>query len=295
MSDSLEFKLEKSDNQLVIRNIKDFELKHTFECGQGFRWIRQLDNSYTGVVRGHVFNVSKEEDSIVVKSDMMNPEEIILDYLDLRTDYSTFKEELSKDRVMSKAIDYGYGIRILKQEHWECLASFIISANNRIPMIMRSVENIARDFGKPIEFNGSTYFSFPPPEAIVDVNEYRLTLCGVGFRCKYIKHAARMVASGEVDLNAVVNMDSVSAREELMKIPGVGPKIADCVLLYSYGKSDVFPTDVWIKRVVEVLYFGREAKLSEIQEFARRKFGSLAGIAQQYLFYYARENKIGSK
>jgi len=282
------------DNQLVIRNIKDFEPKHTFECGQCFRWNRQLDDSYTGAVRGHVFNISKENGSIIVKSDMPDPEEILLDYLDLQTDYSTIKGELSKDPIMSKAIDYGYGIRILKQEHWECLASFIISANNRIPMIMRSVENIARDFGKPIEFNGSTYFSFPPPEVIVDVNEDRLTLCGVGFRCKYIKHAARMVASGEVDLNALENMDSGSARGELMKIPGVGPKIADCVLLYSYGKSDVFPTDVWIKRVIEVLYFGREAKLPEIQEFARRKFGSLAGAAQQYLFYYARENKIGS-
>ena len=281
--------------RFIIENVKNFEPLHTFECGQCFRWIRQFDGSYTGVIRGQVFNIKKNNDSLLeIKTSLTDCEEILQDYLDLKRDYAEIKSVLSEDSIMKKAIDFGYGIRVLKQEHWECLASFIISANNRIPMIMRSVENIAKSFGKPVEFEGKIHFSFPEPEELVGIDEEKLALCGVGFRCKYIRHAARMVASGELDLNEVENMDSKTAREELMRIPGVGPKIADCVLLYSYGKPDVFPTDVWIKRVVEELYFGRDAKLPEIQNFAVSKFGSLAGFAQQYLFYYARENRIGS-
>ena len=279
----------------TFENIKDFEPLHIFECGQCFRWRRQLDGSYTGVVQEHVFNVIKENNSVIIHADSDDLQDLFANYVDLKTEYAEIKKELQGDKILKKAIDFGYGIRILKQDHWECLASFIISANNRIPMIMRAVENISEQFGKPIEFSTKIHYSFPNPEELVDVEEDRLALCGVGFRCKYIKHAARMVSAGEIDLKAIENMDSHSAREELMRIPGVGPKIADCVLLYSYGKPNVFPTDVWVKRVVEVLFFHREAKLTEIQEFAAKKFGDLAGFAQQYLFYYARENKIGSK
>lgn len=282
-------------NPIIFKNMEDFEPVHTFECGQSFRWIKQPDGSYTGVVKGNVFNVLKQDDSIIVECSSSDCRKMIEEYLDFDRDYSIIKDKLSEDDILKKAVDFGYGIRILKQDHWECLASFIISANNRIPLIMRSVENIAKDFGKPVQFNKKTYYSFPQPEGLTGIEEEKLELCGVGFRCKYIKHAARMVSSGEVDLAALENMDSTAAREELMRIPGVGPKIADCVLLYSYGKTDVFPTDVWIKRVVEVLYFGRNTKLREIQEFARTKFGDIAGFAQQYLFYYARENKITGK
>ncbi len=281
-------------NSIIIEGLKDFEPLHTFECGQSFRWRSEPDGSYTGVVGGEVFNVRKEQGSIIIQASSQGLNEDIIRYLDVERNYGEIKDRLSEDPVLRKAVEFGQGIRILKQEHWECLASFIISANNRIPMIMKSVENISRDYGKPIEFNGKTYYSFPGPKKLKDVEEEKLTLCGVGFRCKYIKHASRMVSEGEVDLDALENMDSQSARQELMKIPGVGPKIADCVLLYSYGKTDVFPTDVWIKRVVEVLFFGRTAKLNEIQEFASSRFGELAGFAQQYLFYYARENKIGT-
>jgi N-glycosylase/DNA lyase len=279
---------------LEIENVQCFEPIHVFECGQCFRWHKESDGSYTGVVKEHVFNIRKSGQTISIQSEMPQPESFMSNYLDLTTDYSKIKQVLSlEDKIMKKATDFGYGMRILRQEHWECLASFILSANNFIPRIIRSVEIIAKMFGKPIEYEGKTYYSFPSANELVDVEEDKLELSGIGFRSKYIKHAARMVASGEIDLDAIEKMDTNTAREELMKIPGVGPKISDCALLYSYSKNDVFPTDVWIKRVVEELYLGREAKLTEIQDFARKKFGSLAGQAQQYLFYYARENKIG--
>ena len=277
-----------------IENIQCFEPVHIFECGQCFRWHKEPEGSYTGVVKGHVFNIRKSGQTISIQSEMPQPERFMSNYLDLATDYSEIKEVLSsEDEIMKKATEFGYGMRILRQEHWECLASFILSANNFIPRIIRTVEIMARMFGKPIEYGERTYYSFPSANELVDVAEDKLGLCGIGFRGKYIKHAARMVASREIDLDAIEKMDTSTAREELMKIPGVGPKISDCVLLYSYARNDVFPTDVWIKRVVEELYLSREAKLFEIQDFARKKFGSLAGQAQQYLFYYARENRIG--
>lgn len=285
--------LVKQQNLIILKNPRDFNAVHTFECGQCFRWIKQIDGSYTGVVGDNVFNIREDGDTVFIEASSDEAGEILSGYLDFSRDYTLIKKRLSDNHVLKKAVEFGYGIRILKQNHWECLASFIISANNRIPMIMRAVENIARDFGKPVEFKGKTYYTFPGPDELLKVEEDKITLCGVGFRCKYIKHAARMVSSGEINLEHIEKLDSSEAREELMKIPGVGPKIADCVLLYSYGKTDVFPTDVWIKRVVEVLFFGREAKLPEIQEFAGTRFGELAGFAQQYLFYYARENKIG--
>lgn len=286
---------QKWKNSFVIKDVQDFELVHIFECGQCFRWHKQLDGSYIGVVKGDVIRIKKDDDSIQVETTSSEPVRLIHDYFDFKTDYSKIKTILSKDEVLKKAIEFGYGIRILKQEPWECLVSFIISANNRIPIIIKTVETLARIYGKPIEFDDKTYFSFPEPADLVDVDEDKLLFCGVGFRGKYINKAARMVISGDIDLNRIGEMDSVVGREELMKIPGVGPKVADCVLLYSYGKTDVFPTDVWIKRVIGELYFGREVKLSEIQEFARERFGSLAGFAQQYLFYYARENRIGCR
>lgn len=286
--------LQKSEERATIQNIQHFDLKRTFECGQCFRWFKQEDGTYTGVVRGHVFNVGKNGQSMVVKSDMPQPDIIMNDYLDTAADYSEIQLQLSsEDDIMKKAVNFGQGIRILKQEHWECLVSFIISARNNIPCIMKSIEKIAHMFGEPVEFEGSIYYTFPQPEKLADITEGQLSLCGVGFRSKYIRNAARIISSGEIDLQVIENMDSDTAREELMRIPGVGRKVADCVLLYSYSKKDVFPIDVWIKRVVEELYLGREAKLAEIQDFARDKFGLLAGMAQQYLFYYARENKIG--
>ncbi|PNT91605.1 DNA-3-methyladenine glycosylase family protein [Clostridium thermosuccinogenes] len=290
------YKVKEEKDRVIVENVRDFDPVHIFECGQCFRWVRQPDNSFTGVVRGKVANISYQDGTLVIKnSSLKDFQDIWFEYLDLGRDYSEIKALLDKDEHMKKAIEYGYGIRILKQDLWEVLISFIISANNRIPMIMKTVAAMSKLYGDEIQYDGMAYYSFPGADKLSEAGIEELEACRGGFRCKYILNTARMVKNGEVRLEELEGMDTGKAREELMKFPGVGPKVADCVLLYSGTKQDVFPTDVWVKRVMEELYFKREASFKEIQDFASSYFGDLAGFAQQYLFYYARENRIGTK
>jgi len=290
------YKVKEEKDRVIVENVRDFDPVHIFECGQCFRWVRQPDNSFTGVVRGKVANISYQDGTLVIKnSSLKDFQDIWFEYLDLGRDYGEIKALLDKDEHMKKAMEYGYGIRILKQDLWEVLISFIISANNRIPMIMKTVAAMSKLYGDEIQYDGMAYYSFPGADKLFEAGIEELEACRGGFRCKYILNTARMVKNGEVRLEELEGMDTGKAREELMKFPGVGPKVADCVLLYSGTKQDVFPTDVWVKRVMEELYFKREASFKEIQDFASSYFGDLAGFAQQYLFYYARENRIGTK
>jgi len=290
------YKVKEEKDRVIVENVRDFDPVHIFECGQCFRWIRQPDNSFTGVARGKVANISYQDGTLVIKnSSLKDFQDIWFEYLDLGRDYGEIKALLDKDEHMKKAMEYGYGIRILKQDLWEVLISFIISANNRIPMIMKTVAAMSKLYGDEIQYDGMAYYSFPSADKLSEAGIEELEACRGGFRCKYILNTARMVKNGEVRLEELEGMDTGKAREELMKFPGVGPKVADCVLLYSGTKQDVFPTDVWVKRVMEELYFKREASFKEIQDFASSYFGDLAGFAQQYLFYYARENRIGTK
>jgi N-glycosylase/DNA lyase len=289
------YKISQDGNRVIVRNIKDFNAVHTFECGQCFRWIRQADGSYTGVVRGKVLNVSVEDDTLILKNTNLEDfKNIWFDYFDLGRDYGQVKEAVMRDAIMREAAAFGWGIRLLKQDIWETLISFIISANNRIPRIMKTVGVISKIYGEKLEMDGEEYYSFPVVSKLTQSSLQDLEVCKGGFRCKYILNSSRMISDGEISLNKISQLDTDSARKELMKFPGVGPKVADCVLLYSGTKYDVFPTDVWVKRVMEELYFKREAGFKEIHEFARNYFGNLAGFAQQYLFYFAREKKIGT-
>ena len=279
---------------IQIDGIKDFDAVHTFECGQCFRWIRESDGSYTGVVRNRVGNVKFKDGLMTIGNcGIKDFQDIWYDYLDLGRDYSAIKKELMKDEIMEKAVAFGHGIRLLKQDIWEALISFIISANNRIPMIMKVVAAISHIYGEELTAGGKSYYSFPGIDRLQGACLEELEVCKGGFRCKYILHTAGMVASGAVDLNKLEGLKADDARELLIRLPGVGNKVADCTLLYSGTRYDVFPTDVWVKRVMEELYLKREASFKEIQTFAKEYFGHLAGFAQQYLFYYARENKIG--
>lgn len=287
------YKTSQEGNRVIVHDIRDFDPVHTFECGQCFRWIRQEDGSYTGVVRGKVLNVCVDEGALILKNTNLEDfRNIWFDYFDLGRDYGKIKEAVMKDDTMKEAIAFGWGIRLLKQDIWETLISFIISANNRIPRIMKTVGVIAREYGEEVEMDGDKFYSFPDVEKLTQSSIEALEVCKGGFRCKYIFNSSHMIGNGEVSLAQIPQMDTDTAREELMKFPGVGPKVADCVLLYSGTKYDVFPTDVWVKRVMEQLYFKREAGFKEIQKFAGSYFGNLAGFAQQYLFYFARENKI---
>jgi len=287
--------IEKEDG-LVVENIKDFNPVHIFECGQCFRWLKENDGSYTGVAGGRVANISYSDGRITIKNASQDDFiDMWFDYLDLGRDYSEVKKILSKDPILEKAIEFGYGIRILRQDIWETLISFIISANNMIPRIMKTVAVISKVYGDEISYAGKKYFTFPGIDKLAGSSLQELDVCRGGFRCKYILGTAHMIKEGVFDLEALGSTDTDEARKELTRLPGVGNKVADCVLLYSGTKQDVFPTDVWVKRVMEELYFKREASFKEIQEFAREHFGELAGFAQQYLFYYAREKKIGAK
>ncbi len=289
------YDIRQEGNKTIIKNIKDFNPVHIFECGQCFRWLREKDGSYTGVVRDRVVNVDYIEEVLIITNSSINDFiDLWYHYFDLGRDYLEIKKILSnKDNIMKKAIEFGYGIRLLHQELWETLISFIISANNRIPMIMRAVSSLSKSFGKEIFFDGKGYYTFPDIDSLANESVETLQICGGGFRCKYIKGTSEMVKNGKVNLSDIYIINTDEARDILKKLPGVGPKVADCTLLYSGTKYDVFPTDVWVKRVMEELYFRREASLKEIQEFARNYFGPLTGFAQQYLFYYARENRIG--
>ncbi|SHE49457.1 N-glycosylase/DNA lyase [Thermoanaerobacter uzonensis DSM 18761] len=286
----MKYSVEEKGTKVIVRGIEDFNLKETFECGQCFRWNEEEDGSYTGVAYDKVINMKLEKDMLIIdNTDLNDFYDIWFDYFDLARDYRQIKESLSKDPVLKEAIQYGKGIRILRQDTWETLVSFIISQNNRIPQIKKVVENLASSFGEPIEYKGKVYYTFPKAEELVmfDVETIAKTKCG--FRAKYILDAASKVFSGEIDLLKLFEYSTNEIRDILMSINGVGPKVADCVILYSIGRYDTFPTDVWIKRIVEYLYLKREGTPLEIQLFAIDKFGDLSGFAQQYLFYYGRE------
>ncbi|MDO5018308.1 MAG: DNA glycosylase [Lagierella massiliensis] len=283
------------DNKIIFKN-KNFNPKHIFECGQAFRWEKNEDNSYTNIAFGKIINVSSKDDTVTLKNvseeDFIN---IWIDYFDLNRDYDEIKLKLSNNETMIKAMEFGYGIRILNQDYFETIISFIISANNQINRIKKSIEIISQQYGNVIgEYNGKTYYSFPTINELAKANITDLReICRVGFRDKRILETSNKIMNREFNLEDSKKYDSIKLYEELLKLPGVGPKVASCIMLFAYGRSEIFPVDVWIKRVMEILYIGHETSKKNIGVFANEIFGEYAGFAQQYLFYYGRENKIG--
>jgi len=289
------YEIIENKNGIKVKNINNFEPKHIFGCGQCFRWIGENDGSYTGVTMGRVINVKYEDRTLEIKN--TNTDEFLniwFDYFDLGTDYNEIKNRLQKDDIMEEAIRYGHGIRILRQDLWETIVSFIISANNRIPMIMRIVASIAGEYGDEIKYGNKSYYTFPTVTKIAGTSLEKLAACKAGFRCKYILGTSQAFIKGEPYISAIENMNIANVKEQLVKLPGIGDKVADCILLYSGIKRDVFPVDVWVRRVMEKLYFKRKALPGEIRKFASEYFKGMEGFAQQYLFYYARENGIGT-
>lgn len=288
-------KITEVENGLILEDVKDFDAKHTLECGQCFRWTREEDGSYTGVAFGRVLNVRTDYGKGIVWLDntsLKDFRDIWFDYFDLGRDYGAVKEALRQDPVLDMAIKHGSGLRILRQEPWELLISYIMSANNSIPMISRSIGMLSEMYGRKVHYRGRTYYTFPTQSELREATLEDISLCRAGFRCKYIYQAVKMVNAGDIRLEAVAGMDIGDARNELMKVPGVGPKVADCIMLFSMGKYRAYPVDVWVKRVTEYFFLGKDVKMKEIHQFAMDKFGDLAGFAQEYLFYYAREFKI---
>ncbi len=293
MVDCLEF-----DDELKITKFKtsSFNPTHIFECGQAFRWYKEEDNSYTTVDGDKFCNVSIVGDYIYLKNcTKKDYYEKWENYFDLKTDYSEIKEKLSFNDTLKNALEYGYGIRILNQDKFSTIISFIISANNQIPRIMKSVNIICENYGNIIgEFNDRNIYSFPSPEQLskVSVEDMR-EICRVGFRDKRIIDVANMIQSGQFDIEKISELSNEDLRKELIKLPGVGPKVSDCIMLFAYKRSSTFPVDVWIKRVMEYLFIKKETDKKLIANYANELFGEYAGYAQQYLFYYGRENTIG--
>lgn len=287
----------KENNDIILSNQPDFELNHIFDCGQCFRFNRLDDGSYLGTAYDKTIRISKEERGIVFHNTSEEDfENIWYDYFDLDTDYGEIKKRLTikDDAIMRDAVNYGNGIRILNQDLWETLISFIISASNNIPRIKKIIELLAKNFGEPHQYCGNTYYSFPNPEKIAVLKEEELAVIRAGFRNKYILDCAKNVVLGKINLEAIKSMSTAEAKKALMNIKGVGNKVSDCVLLFSMARKDAFPIDVWIKRITEYCYFGgNEETVGNISKFAASRFGELGGMAQQYLFFYAREKKIG--
>ena len=289
-------KVYEKNNSVILEGITDFDPKHIFECGQCFRWHKQEDDSYTGVAKGKILNVKREGDIVYLNN--TNLEEfnnIWFDYFDLGRDYTEIKNTLkSMDEYLDKASDFGWGIRILQQDGWEMLVSFIISANNRIPMIQRAINNLSERYGKYIgEYKGKKYYAFPTPEDLKNVSVEDIRACQTGFRDKYIKGVVDYVNENNEDVLSYRKLNTDECVKALVKFSGVGPKVADCIALFGMQKYDTFPVDVWVKRVMEEFYVEDNLSLPKIRKFALDKFGELSGFAQQYLFYYARELGIG--
>ena len=281
------YEIEKNDS---------FNLKHIFECGQCFRWNKETDGSYTGIFKNNVLNVKEENEKIIFQGICENKiEHVVIDYFDLKTNYGKIKKELSKiDCYLEESIKFGKGIRILNQDLWEVLISFIISANNNIPRIKGIVERISSKYGKEIIYKGKKYYTFPTPEELSKASVEDLRKLGLGFRDKRVYETTKMVLNKEINLEELKTETNVNKlKEKLMLFPGVGNKVADCIMLFSLKKYEVFPIDVWVRRVMNELYIKNrdETKVNklEIERLAREKYGDLAGLAQQYLFYWKRE------
>lgn len=246
-----------------------------------------------GVIKNGIVNIHMDEKNNVIFDCEMDGEVegLLKEYFDLDRDYSNIKSIISvNDDNMINAIEYGYGIRILKQDPWEMLISYIISAANNIPRISKTIENISKTYGKKIYFNSKEYYLFPTPEELSKATREDLRNLNLGFRDKYVFAATKDIVDGKIDLDAIKKLPYKEAKKELMKISGVGAKVADCILLFSMNKIEAFPIDTWIKKVMVSLYNTKNS-LKDIEMCAENKFGEYAGIAQQYLFYYMRENK----
>ena len=275
-----------------ITGVKDFNNDHIFDCGQCFRWQRQEDGSYVGTAMGKVAKVSFSDGQLTIdnctEEDFKN---IWKSYLDLERDYGTLKEELSsKDASMKEACEYGYGIRILNQDFWETVVSFIISQNNNIPRIKGCIESISERFGDFIgEYAGKKYYAVPDHEKLASLTSEDLAPSRLGYRAPYlVKMAQQFAEKGGPEAVKRELKNAEDPISELQQFCGIGPKVAACISLFGLGMMDAFPIDVWMRRVMNRLYGIDENDVKAMREYAGEHFGINGGIAQQYLFYYIR-------
>ncbi len=285
--------LKRDKNDIIISDFSCFTLADTFDCGQCFRWNAISENEYIGVAYGKVLKIAKEENSFrFFNTTLSDFEKIWKSYFDFDRDYLKIQKILSADKVLEDAIKSGGGIRLLMQDTFETIISFIISSNNNIPRIKLIIERFCSLFGEKIISPFGEFYSFPTIDTLKNIRLCDLAPIKAGFRDKYIIDAIEKISSGEVCLDALATMDYDGAKKELLKIKGIGEKVANCILLFGLGKYNAFPIDVWVKRVMSHYYFNDGEPTCDLAEFADSKFGNYSGFAQQYLFYHARLTKL---
>jgi N-glycosylase/DNA lyase len=283
----------------IFLPVRDYHLAATLDSGQVFRW-RQNGDSWEGVLGKHFLRLTQKPDGIHAESfspvaDWRFLREFLQSEVELEKILATFPA----DTPMHAAVAHCRGLRLLRQDPWECLASFILSSTKQIVQIRQIVSLLCERFGEPCSVEpaallgsatGRTLqFSFPTPQRIATATESELRECKMGFRAPGLLNAARQIDSGKLDLEKIRRLDYVEARHELMQLHGVGGKIADCVLLFAYGFDSAFPVDVWVERALQELYFPkRRANDKRLRKFAATHFGPHSGYAQQYLFHYIR-------
>jgi len=292
--------ISKKGNDIIISGVGDFYPKHIFECGQCFRWEVEADGSYTAIAFDKVINVSLDQQgNIILKNTNIDDvQNIWIPYFDLDKDYTKIKKELSCiDEYLKKSTEFGYGIRILRQDFHEMVISFIISARNSIPMIKRSVEKLSVSLGEHIDtYNDKKYYSFPSMSALASADIEIIKDAKVAFRANYIKNTAQTILDKNINSKDFDNLDLEQTSIKLQQLKGIGAKVADCIALFGLAKYDAFPVDVWVKRVIEEFYLkDKDLSLPKLRKYCLEKFENMGGYAQQYLFYYARENSIGKK
>lgn len=265
-----------------IKKPNNFDITQIFDCGQCFRFNKHpiKDNTYCGVAFSKYIEITQYDDKIEFTAEKSDFDNIWSNFLDLETDYNSILTSFSDDKVLFNAANFASGIRILKQDPWEALCSFIISQNNNIPRIKGIIENLSREYGESVHcFDGETRYAFPTAKALYEAGEENIFALKTGFRAKYIYDCAKKIYNNELILESIRNMTYEEAMNELQTVKGVGPKVASCSLLFGFSKFEAFPVDVWVKRILEKYYSDSQS----------RHFSSkYAGIAQQYLFYYER-------
>lgn len=261
------------------------DLDVVFNCGQCFRFEKDA-GGYVGVARKRVFRVRGIENGFVC-SGSVGDEYFLRNFFDLEQSYRNIENRFKKDPVLAKAVEYAAGMRLLNQEPFETIITFIISANNHVERIRRIVRNLCARCGEKIMFEEKEYYTFPEPEILAGLTEAEWREVGTGYRAEYLADTVNCIAQG-FDLERFYYMEYYEAKAELMKLKGIGPKVADCILLFAYQKKNAFPMDVWMKRVLKELYGFVPKNDREAIIFSEKTFGDCAGIAQQYLFHYMR-------
>lgn len=279
--------------ELVIEG--PFDLAASLESGQAHRW-RKEDQWYSGVVRGNFIKIRQTQRGVEFCSEPW-PERsvvpILQSYFRLDDDLKTIYQEIMQDQRVADMVARYPGLRILRQEPWECLVAFICSANSNIPRIHQVMEKMADHFGNPITLNGEVRHAFPNPAQLAQAGEAELRRLGLGFRAPYVDQATHRVVEGSLDLEAMIKMPYDEAKAKLMECAGIGPKIADCILVFSLEKMEAFPIDVWVRRALAEWYFPGEKTPTNrvLEEWAHGYFGRYGGYAQQYLFHGRRLEK----